>query len=290
MWMVWTLRIQYMLIIYSHCSDDEIKIGEDEGKAHFEQVKLREKRKKIDPFADLLSPGANIRLRWSQELNPLYDYIRGFKISDGVKLYDTPSKLLESANASDLTGGHQERTSFKGTPSVIVEEESEYGQSSREQTCSPLDSSLYSPPNSRPTSSFNEVTTSISPTRRRPHLYEEVNLDTISQKYETKETKEPTKPSGVDILKMLQQKRSGMAVGSVKIEGGTRSATLNLGHLESGAFRSQEKPGRSPRIGKRELLQRRSRTLASFDDTEAVKKKQRPIRASDELKVVFSHG
>ena len=249
-------------------------------------MKLREKRKKIDPFADLLSPGANIRLRWSQELNPLYDYIRGFKISDGVKLYDTPSKLLESANASDLTsGGHQERSSYKGTPSVIVEEESEYGQSSREQTCSPLDSSVYSPTDSRSVSSSSEVTTSMSPTRRRPHLYEEVNLDLISQKYENKESKEPTKPSGADILKLMRQKQSSTVVESLKKDSSPRSATLNLGQLESGAFRTQEKHGRSPRIGKRELLQRRSRTLASLDDTEAVKKKQRPVRASDELKV-----
>lgn len=73
---------------------------------------------------------------------------------------------------------------------------------------------------------------------------------------------------------------------------GVRSATLNLGQLESGGNgRPLEQTGRSPRIGKRELQQqRRSRTIGSLDDTETVKKKQKPVRASDELKVRETQG
>ena len=159
-------------------SEDEIKIGQDEGQAHFEQVKLREKkhRSQQDPFAELLSPKATARLRWSQELNPLYDIIKGFKISDGVKLYDTtPSKLLESSSASDRSkkGMSDERTSYKPSSEVIVEEELE----NREEILSP--SEPYSPPasdTSRPTSSFSDATP-LSPTHytRREHLYEEIN-------------------------------------------------------------------------------------------------------------------
>ncbi len=159
------------------CSDDEIKIGKDEGKAHFEQVKLRDKKRpQHDPFADLLSPKANARLRWSQELNPLYDIIKGFKISDGVKLYDTPSKLLESTRASNLIGSHSERASYK-SPSVIVEDEGEYDPI--DQRTSPSESVPYSPPGetSRPTSSFSEDT-SLSPTHyaRKQHLYEDITI------------------------------------------------------------------------------------------------------------------
>ncbi len=69
---------------------------------------------------------------------------------------------------------------------------------------------------------------------------------------------------------------------------GVRASTLNFGSLEA---RSPEQIGRSPRIGKRELQQqRRSRTIGSLDDTETVKKKQKPVRASDELKVKQKGG
>lgn len=43
--------------------------------------------------------------------------------------------------------------------------------------------------------------------------------------------------------------------------------------------------GVSPRLGKREILQQRRSRVAAHDDTEAMKTKQRPIRAADALKV-----
>ena len=71
---------------------------------------------------------------------------------------------------------------------------------------------------------------------------------------------------------------------------GGRAATVNLGVVDPSSGRSLEQTGRSPRIGKRELQQqRRSRTIGSLDDTETVKKKQTPVRASDELKVCGGH-
>lgn len=272
----------------SYPSDDELKIGKDEGKVHFEEVKLREK--KSDPFLDLLSVGTT-RLRWSQELNPLYDYIKGFKISDGVKLYDTPSKLTQSINASDVAkDGQQQRSNYKSTTSVIVEETELEGNRpfSREDTYSPSESSAYSPTDSRPSSSFNNTTNTISPMAysRKPHLYEEMN---VLSHIET-EKKESVKPPEADLMKLLRHKQSDTGASEpLNKSNNTRAATLNLGHMESSSFRAQEKHGRSPRIGKRELQQqRRSRTLASLDDTEAVKIKQKPVRASDELKVRLS--
>ena len=66
---------------------------------------------------------------------------------------------------------------------------------------------------------------------------------------------------------------------------GGRAATVNLGVVDP----SSAQTGRSPRIGKRELQQqRRSRTMASLDDTVTIKK-QKPMRASDELKVCRGH-
>ena len=186
-------------------SDDEIKIGEDEGKAHFEQVKLREKKRpKADPFAELLNNQASARLRWSQELNPLYDIIKGFKVSDAVKLYDTPSKLLESANASDLVGAAdkpEERNSYKPSSAVIVEED-EQGLSSREETISPSDASLYSPPasdTSRPTSSFSEATPT-SPTHytRREHVYEDITVLPVDKM-------EPPKLKGASLIHNMKR-------------------------------------------------------------------------------------
>ena len=103
-------------------------------------VMLRDKKKESlisDPFADIMSPKSASRLRWSQELNPLYDYIKGFKVSEGVKLYDsTPSKLVKSAKAASSgegvigNGDSEEKEAGGGgansngkPPSMIMEEE-----------------------------------------------------------------------------------------------------------------------------------------------------------------------
>ena len=66
--------------------------------------------------------------------------------------------------------------------------------------------------------------------------------------------------------------------------------SMTLTSLSVRRLRTCEKPdllAASPRLGKRELQQRRSRTLACMDDTETVKRKQRPmtIKGRDELKV-----
>lgn len=92
-------------------------------------VVMRPKKKQVeDPFADLLSPKSSARLRWSQELNPLYDYVRGFK-ADGVRLYDSSpaSKLLQSTTAASLEGGGAGGGAPSNKPpSVIIEDEGEH--------------------------------------------------------------------------------------------------------------------------------------------------------------------
>ncbi len=98
-------------------------------KSEYEGVVLRQrKRVQDDPFADLMSPKSSSRLRWSQELNPLYDYIKGFK-AEGVRLYDSSpvSKLLKSTTASSLdrNSGGERRGSNGKPPSIIIEDEGE---------------------------------------------------------------------------------------------------------------------------------------------------------------------
>ncbi len=176
-------------------------------------VKLRQK--KHDPFADLLNPQSKARLRWSQELNPLYDIIKGFKVSDGVKLYDTtPSKLLESSRASDSGNTPSDRSSYK-TPSVIIEEES----SSFEQAVPPSDSTPNFLPEkiSRSDSSASDATP-LNPTNysRRMHQYEDVAL--LPDKVEPA-ANPPPMVKGTSLLQLMKRNVSEPGISTVKRQG-----------------------------------------------------------------------
>ena len=253
-------------------------IKEGVSTAHFEGVVLR--RKHLDPFADILGSSSS-RLRWSQELNPLYDYIKGYKISEGVKLYDSPSKLLESTKASDifghgrssLTSGDNESTNHK-PPSIIVEEEFESSSlSSREQTCSPPNEHIEMMGGLE---RLTEATCTLPRARRPVHNYEEViefNAP-LTKKLDSSQ-------SVTDLIGQMKK-----AAELKKVE--PRSITLGPAYETpvQRRFRSLEKAGVSPRLGKRQLQQqRRSKTLNSVDDTATVTRKQRPMRAADALKV-----
>lgn len=125
-------------------------------KIEFTGVTLRQKKRLEDPFADLLSPKSSARLRWSQEMNPLYDYVRGFK-ADGVKLYDSSpmSKLLQSTMASNLEGGAPGKP-----PSIILEDEGE-----QERACSSVSEDTQSVGSldtvQSPTPSYGEIEVEI---------------------------------------------------------------------------------------------------------------------------------
>ena len=75
----------------------------------------------------------------------------------------------------------------------------------------------------------------------------------------------------------------GPPIGGGAVTGGGKSslAVRRLQTLEAPQERSASV---SPRLGKREL-QRRSRTISCMDDTEAVTRKQKPLRAADMMKV-----
>lgn len=135
-------------------SDDETaaKKADEEAQIKYEGVVLRRRKQQEDPFAELLSPRSSNRLRWSQELNPLYDYIKGFK-ADGVRLYDSSpvSKLMLSATAGSLEGRKVAGGVHNKPPSVIVEEEGEHsewflGKAGNEDTLSEISSEMPSSP------------------------------------------------------------------------------------------------------------------------------------------------
>ena len=246
-------------------------------------VVLRKRNKHLDPFADILgSPHGASRLRWSQELNPLYDYIKGYKISESVKLYDSPSKLLQSTNASDLN-----RKSAPGecmgrppAPSIIVEEESEV--SSREQTCSPSESQGEGDEDTKSELELPHETSTL-PRMRRPHVYEEISFADLPP-----EEERPSSEMGM--VEKLKMKRALYEKEQKKAE--LKSTAFLIGRSDTSPIQRRkhikvlEKAGVSPRIGKRELLQqRRSRTINSLDDTATEKRKQKSMRAGDALKV-----
>ena len=259
-------------------------------KGHTERgsdVVLRKRSKHLDPFADILgSAHAAARLRWSQELNPLYDYIKGYKISESVKLYDSPSKLLQSTNASDLHRKSSDGGELGGgrapAPSIIVEEESE--PSSREQTCSPSESQEEGDDESKCDLEIPHETSTL-PRTRRPHVYEEISfMDRCS------EEERPASEMGM-VEKLRLASKKNRSLYEKDMQKGTLSHLIGRADTSPIQHRKKimEKAGVSPRIGKRELLQqRRSRTINSLDDSATEKRKQRSMRAGDSLKVCLS--
>ena len=252
-----------------------------------EGVVLRKRNKHLDPFADILgSPHGASRLRWSQELNPLYDYIKGYKISESVRLYDSPSKLLQSTKASDFnrkSAPADEQGGRPPAPSIIVEEESE--ASSREQTCSPSESQGEGDEDSKSELEIPHETSTL-PRMRRPHVYEEITFADFAGGEER-----PASEMGmVEKLKMRRKQYEKEQLQRDEVRSIPhligRADTSPVQRKKNMKVKALEKAGVSPRIGKRELLQqRRSRNIASLDDTATEKRKQRSLRAGDSLKV-----
>ena len=286
-------------------------------------------QKEPDPFEDLLgSPQAVARLRWSQELNPLYDYIRGMKISEsfssqdkGIKLYSTGPPVTPRGNANAVGSSGKK---MKKVPSVILEE----SESDTASVTSPKHGDMvplitHSLPEGEeeregegeegegegegegeweegtiPMIIPANKTSSLPRAPRRQHNYEDVflNIPRLSDKNTTSTAGLIAPPP---ILK--KNKSATLAVSDTSSGGGGGGGgvggKLSLASLSNPAVRrlqtlnvTQERSGSvSPRLGKRQL-QRRSRTIGCMDDTEAVTRKQRPLRAADTMKVSSCWG
>ena len=283
-------------------------------------------QKESDPFEDLLgTPQAVARLRWSQELNPLYDYIRGMKISEsissqdtGIKLYSTGPPVTPRGNAMVGSVGSSGKK-MKKVPSVILEE----SESDTASVTSPkhgdmvplITHSLPEGEEEREGEGEGEEgegegeweegtipmiipankTSSLPRAPRKQHNYEDVfiNIPRLSDKKTTSTAGLIAPPP---ILK--KNKSATLAVSDTSSGGGGGvGGKLSLASLSNPAVRrlqtlnvAQERSGSvSPRLGKRQL-QRRSRTIGCMDDTEAVTRKQRPLRAADTMKVSSCWG
>lgn len=280
--------VVYKLFVSLPCSDDNKE--DPTSSPSVNPVIMREKKHRhIDPFADLLSsPSSVSRLRWSQELNPLYDYIKGVKISDGVKLYD-----VTPARPSQLANSHQAgQTSSANKPTVIVEEV-EDSPSEHELSGSPKKQDLKAEPSKSSGSGsggggneskgeFEMIKTenethlggisTLPRPSRRPHAYEDVMMESPKIDRHASELNITRNTS-----KTLRGVESESSISTI--------STRTLGNPFNRKLRATEL-GVSPRLGKRELqLQRRSRTtIGSVDDTETLKHKQRPMKAMDNMK------
>ncbi len=272
-------------------------------------VVLRRKKRPInDPFADILSAPSGVhRLRWSQELNPLYDYIKGVKVSDSVsvdlRLYDTSRAQAAQGSSTPVMK--------KKPPSMIVEE-SEFSEvesvaSSKDIDRSGSSASSYSQDSFAEASPSHCGVTGYSareedplgcasqtlPRMRRPHAYEDVILE--KQPFERPASQADVR-EGVSGEQPGLQRRTlhGSLPGGPMGPQDTSPKSMTMISLNARRLKTWDKPGAlviSPRLGKRELQQRRSRTLACVDDTETVKRKQRAVsvKGPDELKVGFNY-
>ena len=266
-------------------------------------VVRREKRTSVrnesDPFEDLLgTPQAISRLRWSQELNPLYDLIRGMKISESISFQEGGIKLY-SAGVPDA-----ESRKMKKMPSTIFEE----AETTSPRRTSGTDAAAMNVPVITHTLHEEESareeeegegdripmiipdhksSSALSRAPRRQHNYEEVALAPRNKVEMTTSIAGLIQPPPV-VRKMKENSVGTSATLGPKMGGGgaslaglTNPAVRRLQTLEA----PQERSGSvSPRLGKREL-QRRSRTVSCVDDTEAVARKQKPLREADMMKV-----
>ena len=286
-------------------SDDNQRPEESQGSppdgksSEFPGVVLRPKKKaEFDPFADILgSPVGVSKLRWSQELNPLYDYIKGVKISEGMGSQDF--RLYEVM-------AHERKKNRRSgkPPSVIAEEESEQSQSEHEPSTSPREENvggmaipaatiptIVEPPN-EPMVLVEPEEMSVSaaamctlPRTLKPHLYEDIvaiQAQLSQNERPVSSIEEGGKPARVASVTRTSSDREGKKAD-------LRSATMTYESVALRRFRMTENKSSvssiSPRLGKRVLQQRRSKTVASMDDTETVKRKQKPMRVADNMKV-----
>ena len=275
----------------------------DHGGVVFRQKKNVAHRNESDPFEDLLgTPQAVARLRWSQELNPLYDLIKSMKISESISSQEKGIKFY-STSAPD-NGGKK----MKKLPSVIFEE-SEVNTKQESTTVPVITHSVHDMDGEEGDGEGdegdripmiipeNKSSGHLPRAPRRQHNYEEVAIPRLMEARTTSIAGLIQPPP---IVKKTKETATGSSatlgpMGSGKIEllrGNKSSSTATLSTLTNPAVRRlqtlespQERSGSvSPRLGKREL-QRRSRTISCMDDTEAVARKQKPLRAADMMKV-----
>lgn len=273
-----------------------------------------------DPFEEIMTrPTAASRLRWSQELNPLYDYFKGAKFTQKMAsldyvLYENPQEdhITPTTSTSSVTP-----TSSTSSP-LIQTEEGEEGGGGREpsfvpyggtlagndlleEECEGDETSLVSQQMTDSgmllsleragevgdaVLSFSEATPQSTLPRppRRSHMYEDVSVTGSGAKGDGRPR---SYVSGT-------RHQSDVVSSSSSSHQQDKADQVTLRYPEAnplaggvvGGGGGGPTPIASVHIGKRQIMlnQRRSRTLGSLDDLAATRRKQKPIKAADNMK------
>lgn len=228
------------------------------------------KSDEFDPFMDLLfAPPSKSRLRWSQELNPLYDYILGGKVSPAVGYDSTLAPTPENAVLEDdIQEAHPPEVNENGSLGSVSE------CSGDSQSYDNLVSFSRSAPN----------TLQRLP-NRQVHTYEEVTI-----KENEPDERPRTNSKGSRPLSEHYHSTSKLpsATHGQELDLDCKSATLTtpVRRIKMG---DSARVAISPRLGKRPV-HRRSKTVRSSDDSNAPQRTQRAQRVANTMKVCVCLG
>lgn len=215
-----------------------------------------------DPLADFLSVRTN--LRWSQNLNPIYDNIKGMKISPAVA-YEASSLLAKQDQAIPEEGDHTLCPSGRTT-----EERESVSSDRRSSSGSGVETLVLVP----------DVPHCLTLPKRRPHNYEEVTIGPSSFGTEDRPRfgSKGSRPLS-DHYQSLKEVSPGISDSS-KYDDKSLTLSSPVRRLKS-ADTSQFI---SPRLNKR-VITRRSKTVRSNDDFNAPHGRQHAQKVADTMKV-----
>ena len=227
-----------------------------------EPIVIRRKSKDAaDPFVDLLSaPPNKSRLRWSQELNPIYDYVKGVKISPKLG-YDSLATNTENTILEEDTS--------------VTEDTTSVCSSERRSSSDSQFEGLVFIPQSAPNT--------LQRVKRVPHNYEEVVFGGDGIELDGRDR------SSSGSRPLSEHYNQHMQEVTLDGRGRHRGSSDDKPHTLRGSplrrLKSSESPfAVSPQLNKR-VLQRKSKTVRSSDDSRAPLGRQRAQKVADTMRV-----
>ena len=216
-----------------------------------------------DPFADLLSaPPSKSRLRWSQELNPLYDYIRGIKISPKIgydSLATTPENIIREEDDLSTPGGDE-------TASVTSSER-------RSSSDSQFDGLIFVP---------QSAPNTLQRAKRKPHNYDEIMIGAqgpIGKEGDDDDDGRVRSGSGSSSRPLSEHYSHSEEINISKKSQTFRSSPLRRLKSSDAPFALH-----SPQLNKR-VIHRKSKTVRASDDSNAPHGRQHAQRMADTMRV-----
>ena len=230
-----------------------------------EPIVIRRKSKDTpDPFVDLLSaPPNKSRLRWSQELNPIYDYVKGVKISPKIG-YDS------LATNSENTIQEEEASVTEDTTSVCSSER-------RSSSDSQFEGLVFIP---------QSAPNTLQRVKRMPHNYDEV---VFGEPPVDGAELDGRGRSSSGSRPMSEHYNQHMHEITLDGRGRQRGSSDDKPHILRGSplrrLKSSDAPfAVSPQLNKR-VLQRKSKTVRASDDSRAPLGRQRAQKVADTMRV-----